>query len=141
MKKLQYIILFCFLVKLCFAQDSSQINSTVSGDTTQPAYVLASHDSIIHIPDSAGVQSLHGYAYLLLYVDDNSTIYEVSIVKIALSDGNKPVIKYISGKKYVSGNLEHYSRFFDEYCRKILKVEKTGTPKKQNALTVRFIVQ
>jgi len=114
MKRLKYIVLFCFLAKLGLAQDGSV--QITSADTSQPAYVLALHDSIIHIPDSAGVQSLHGYAYLLLFIDNNSTIDGVTIVKCQLSDGNKPVLKYSLFEKYVSGNLEYYSRFFDGYC-------------------------
>ena|ERR1700679_2752527 len=139
MKNFHYILLFCFFARLCSAQDSSM--RILSGDTSQPAYVLALHDSIIHIPDSAGTNSLHGYAYILLLVDDIGNINQVSIIKTQLYDGNKVVLKYSLNEKYVSGNLPYYSNFFDRYCKNMLKLEKIGIPKKLNNVTVRFIVQ
>ncbi len=139
MKKYTCIILFCLFARLCSAQDSS-IGIT-SADTSRIAFLLAPHDSIIHIPDSAGTNSLHGYAYLLLLVDYDGNINQVSIVKTQLYDGNKLILKYSLNEKYVSGNLPYYSNFFDRYCKNMLKLERIGIPKKLNNVTVRFIVQ
>ncbi|HTA27782.1 MAG TPA: hypothetical protein VK809_08335, partial [Bacteroidia bacterium] len=133
MKKINCIILFCFFARLCSAQDSS--THIISGDTSQPVYVLAPHDSIIHIPDSAGTNSLHGYAYILLLVDYDGNINQVSIVKTQLYDGNKVILKYSLNEKYVSGNLPYYSNFFDRYCKNMLKLEKIGIPKRLNNVT------
>jgi hypothetical protein len=141
MKRFIYIIIFCFFAKLGFAQDSSLNNSVFTGDSSLPAYILEKHDSLIHIPDSAGTASLYGYAYMELFVDDSSNIYKADILRIQLYNSTRLILRYDINARTAPRNLPYYSNFLEGYCRQMLKVKKVGIPKKENILGVRFNIE
>jgi hypothetical protein len=140
MNRFIYTILFCFFVQLCCAQDNTQANS-ITVDSVSQTYVLAPHDSVVYLQDSAQ-RSLHGNVYLQLLVDDNSTIYAATILQIELLDrSNKVILKYSFDDNRMIGSMGNYPNFFEAYCEKNLKVQKIGMPRKRNVLAVRFIIE
>jgi hypothetical protein len=141
MRTFIYIILFCFFAQFGYSQDSTHNKPGEIGDSTLPAYVLAKHDSIIHIPDSAGTASLYGFANMELLIDDSGNIYKANILRIQLYNATRLVLRYTINSKTAPRNLPYYSSFFEGYCKHILKVERVGIPKKENILEVRFTVE
>lgn len=148
MDKLIILLIIIFLFLSCIGQNR-ELKQEINIDSLEiidPVvslpYEIKNRNQSVTLPETLGGKNMQGYAFIQLQISNNAEILETFIMKLSLKNwSNNKAIDYNVSQGSLPSNLNEYVRFFDEYCKKKIILEKRGKAQPKNIMQIRLTVE